>query len=273
MHRRIQGILSDHWHGRYAFLPTIVLTLLSLRYGLDWMGQARPTDWPLWLCLGLSAGSASVLVWQLVGGARTVARQGRDLFVSLAGGLALVVTGALFINAELTYWANRNAVPLALPEPASPYKVLLGAVILKGPIDFEMLHRLELTIAAFPDLKRVDLQSDGGRVPAARAIAQRIAAARLDTRAIGLCASACPLIFVAGQKRSLGPDGGLGFHAYELLRYDNLQNPREEEARDREYLIGRGISADFLDRVFATPPDQLWRPTRGELRNAGFLTQ
>lgn len=272
MPARVFQFLRDHWRGRVALLPTALLSLLALRVCLDMLTMARPTGWPVAATITVSLLSAAVLIWQLVGGARAIARSGRDLFASAAAGLALIITLVLFVNAELSHWAARGEIPVALPLPPEPLDVVNGTTRISGTIDFVTLTRLELAIAAHPELALVELQSDGGRVPAARAIAQRIEAAGLDTRAVGLCASACTLVFIAGKQRSLDADGALGFHAYALLRNDNLQDARAEEARDRAFLTTKGIDAGFIDRAFATPPDQLWVPPRDALLAAGFLT-
>ncbi|UYV39251.1 hypothetical protein N4R57_09730 [Rhodobacteraceae bacterium D3-12] len=273
MRSRVFQFVCDHWRGRLALLPSLLLTLLALRLLLDGATTARPVTWSLTATIAISLVSGAVLFWQLVGGVRAVARFGRDLFATAAGGLVVIITAMLFVNAELTHWAARGEIPVALPLPPKPYEVVNGVTRIDGPIDFVVLTRLELAIAAHPELTLLELQSDGGRIPAARAIAQRIEAAKLDTRAVGLCASACTLVFMAGQNRSLGQDGALGFHAYALLRNDNLQNARQEEARDRAYLSAKGITDRFMDRAYATPPDQLWTPTRDNLRAAGFLTE
>ena len=270
---RIISFLKAHWQGRIALLPTLILSLLGLRLGIDMLSAARPAGWPLALALTATLGSGLVLIWQLVGGLRATARA-RDVAASLGGVLALVATGVLFLSTELGYWATRGALPLALPVPPAPYRIADGAVSLKGEISYLTLKRLEATLAARSGaLRRVDLESAGGHVPAARALAQRIESAGLDTRAVGLCASACTLVFMAGKARSLGPEGALGFHAYRIDRTDPMHELAAEEERDRAYLSGRGVTEEFLSRVFSTPPDRLWQPGRDELLSGGLLTR
>jgi hypothetical protein len=269
---RFRTFSQDHWRGRVALLPTCLITLLALRLLLGGLGTARPIGWPFAFAAGVSLASASVLIWQLVGGVRAVARAGHDLVASVAGSLVLLATAALFLGAELSHWSARGELPLVLPDPPQPMTVTDGTARITGAISYATLKRLDMTLPLHPELRRIELESDGGHIPAARALAGRIEKAGLDTRATGLCASACTLVFMAGQNRSLAPGAGLGFHAYSLLRNDPMHSTAEEEARDRSYLARRGVSQQFIARAFATPPDRLWRPSPDALRAAGLLT-
>ena len=268
---RLKTCLADHWNGRVALLPTCLITLLGLRLLLDWFGTARPVNWPFALVLALSLLSGLVLVWQLVGGARAVARV-HDLLVTTAGALVLLVTAVLFLWAELSHWSARRMVAPAIAAQPAPMVVTDGTVRITGTISFATLNRFDATLKAHPAVRRIELMSDGGHVPTARALAVRIETAGLETRAVGLCASACTLVFMAGHARSLAPGAELGFHAYRLESVNPFHSVPDEEARDRSYLSARGVSDSFIARAFATPPDQLWRPTPEELRAAGLLT-
>ena len=268
---RLASFFNDHWRGRVALLPTCLFTLLGLRLILGGFSAARPVGWPFALVLSLTLGSGLVLLWQMVGGARTVAKA-HDLMASLGGGLIVIITAVLFLNAELSYWAARGELPLTLPGPPEPMAVERNTARISGEINFGTLKRLDATLAAHPDLRRIELVSDGGHVPTARALAKRIDEAGLETRAVGLCASACTLVFMAGHRRSLAPGAELGFHAYRLERNNPFYSTAAEEARDRAYLAARGVAQAFIARAFDTPPDQLWRPSPDELRAAGLLT-
>ena len=117
------------------------------------------------------------------------------------------------------------------------------------------------------------LDSTGGNIFAGRSMAREIAGAGLATRVEGRCFSACTLAFVAGAPRSLGADGKLGFHGYAFDSAMRVQtfDVGKEEARDRDWMAAQGVAADFLDRVFATPPSELWQPERAELVAAGVI--
>jgi hypothetical protein len=247
---------------------------VGLRAVLAGLTARLPTQWPLAVLAAISILSLALLIWQVVGSLRATAARARgDGGALVMAGTAVLAAIAMFLNAELNLYAARAAPGPQTRAAALPYDVdRQGAVVLRGDIDFTMLARFEATLDTVPDLRRVDLQSDGGLIYAARAMAARIAAHRLETRASGLCASACTLVFMAGTRRSLGPEGTLGFHGYAGNLPQSLHPTAPEEARDRAYMAGRGVAQGFLDRAYATPHDALWRPTRAELRAAGVLT-
>lgn len=267
------AFFRKHWLGQIALLPTCLLTLLGLRLLLNQVSTARPQDWPFALALAFTLLSSLVFAWQLVGGVRAVSKV-HDLLITTAVALAMFVTAALFLVSEMKYWTARSTETPAQPAPPAkpqPMVVRDGTVQITGLINFETLNRFDATLRARSDLRRVDLKSDGGHVPTARALAARIQVAGLATRAVGLCASACTLIFMAGKQRSIAPGAGLGFHAYRMEQANPFHSIPDEEARDRAYLRSRGVSESFIGRAFATSPDQLWRPTLQELRAAGLL--
>ena len=271
---RLISFLVNHWHGGVALVPTLLVTLLALRLLLGWLGALRPLDWSLTSALFVSVLSGLVLLWQLVGGARAVARP-HDFLITASGALMLLTTAGLFLGTEHSHWVTRGeyrAKLLVVPRGVEPLLVRDGTVQIVGTIGFDTLNRFDATVKIHPEIRLVELQSNGGHVPTARALAGRIETAGLATRAVGLCASACTLVFMAGQSRSLASAGHLGFHAYRLERAHPVFSVADEEARDRAYLIARGVEESFVARAFATPPDQLWQPLPAELRAAGLLT-
>lgn len=150
--------------------------------------------------------------------------------------------------------------------------VVDGIATLQGEIDYALFNGLVETLAANPDITRLHLSSRGGLVPAARAMARQVGLHRMEVEAHGLCASACVLIFMAGERRLLAADGELGFHRWHDKGMAQLFGQPDPEQRDKDWLLARGLDADFVTRIFDTPHDTLWRPTRDELRDAGVLT-
>jgi hypothetical protein len=55
------------------------------------------------------------------------------------------------------------------------------------------------------------------------------------------------------------------------MRVETL-NVAEQEAKDQAYLIARGIDPAFVSRIYATPPDKMWHPSRQEMQAAGVLS-
>lgn len=273
MTHRIFRLATLHWRGQIALWPTLLLTLLGLRAVLASLTTHMPSGWPLVPVVLLILASLAVLIWQVVGGLRALRVSGADGSATAAGVAAVLITVALFLNSGLNQFAARAApAPLVearvLPLPVDSH----GRITLHGEIGFALYERFTATLLAHPDTRLVDLQSDGGQIYAARALAAAIGARNLDTMTNGLCASACTLVFMAGKRRSLGPQGALGFHGYSVNLPASLHPTAPEEARDRAFLAERGVAAEFLDRAYGTPHDALWRPSLAEMQAAGLIT-
>lgn len=140
-----------------------------------------------------------------------------------------------------------------------------------GPIVFGVTRRVRAVLDAHPDVTRLRLTSPGGRVVEARDLGEAVAERRLSTVAVGNCASACTVVFMAGRDRLLAASSTLGFHRY------HSPDPRQEEAEenmqiDRRYFGARGVPEWFVDRAFTTPNNGMWRPSLEEMKVAHVLT-
>lgn len=142
---------------------------------------------------------------------------------------------------------------------------------LSGPIAFGVTRRVRAVLDENPSITTVRLSSPGGRVVEARELSRLIAERRLTTVAVGNCASACTVLFMAGRDRLLAQESTLGFHRY------HSPDPEQEEAEanmaiDRRYFRSRGIPAWFIERAFATPNSGMWRPSLDEMKVANVVT-
>ena len=117
--------------------------------------------------------------------------------------------------------------------------------------------------------RRVRLNSGGGYVEVAGAIRNDIAEARLDTFVDSLCASACTIAFLAGQRRIVTHNSRLGFHRFSRRGRDTGVG---EPMLMRYYWVA-GIAQGFIDRVAITPPEEVWYPTIEEMRAASVITE
>jgi hypothetical protein len=186
-------------------------------------------------------------------------------------------TQIIVLAAGLTQALNQLAQAHASAPPPRAAVALLpvrGTVALfTGPITLESYSALSETLRKVPGLTDLHLSSDGGSIPAARGMARLVREAGLHTKAVGRCASACTLVFAAGEERRLQPGAQLGFHAYRLNTGAKVLSTAEEQNRDRAALAERGISAKFLKQAFGTPHEDMWLPSEAELLEAGVLTQ
>ena len=142
---------------------------------------------------------------------------------------------------------------------------------LRGTVSLGMWQQAQRVLEANPQITRVDIQSPGGRVSPAIAIADQIRARNLDTQTQGRCFSACTLIFLAGQQRSIGDYAQLGFHA---AFTPTASGQRIPSARVNQAIIQRfvanGVDPTFAQRAWTTPSDDLWLPNSDQLLAANY---
>lgn len=254
-----------HWRGEVALWPTLGLTLVGLRLLVAGFGG-----------LGFFALDAGLFLWQVVGAWRALSRHQRDtpdFLGAIAGYTAIAICIPALVWPQLDSIAQK-AAPQIKPEIPLDTGVTLrpGIVLLSGDMDYVMFDAFEAALADHSDLRAVVLDSHGGRVFAARAIARLIGENALDTHVDSICASACTLVFVAGQTRSLGPNGRLGFHGYANQSRVQIVNTSDEEARDRAAFLAHGISPEFVGKMFQAAPQDMWFPSPQELQAAGMVT-
>ena len=116
-----------------------------------------------------------------------------------------------------------------------------------------------------PAIRTVVLAGPGGRASVGFSLYHMFRERKLATQVDGDCASACTFAFLGGVDRSISPGGQLGFHRASFPGMG--ENDMYESNRDlRRFLIyGANITPQFADRIFATPPDEIWVPTPQEL--------
>ncbi len=254
-----------HWRGQIALMPTLVFSLLGLRLAIAWGGGVS------FLLLDIA-----IYIWQVVGSWRALTRyqcDRPDFLVNVAGYGAMLATIPVLILPQLDRLARDNLAPMTLRDRGpNGVEVMPDHILLTGPVSYDMFDGFQGAISTNPDLKRVELNSNGGRVYAARAIAKLVQDNDLDTFVSGICASACTLVFIAGAHRTLAPEGKLGFHGYLTKSQIKFADETEEEAKDRATFLARGVSQDFVDQMFLVSPEDMWFPDQSQLEMAGVLS-
>jgi len=262
---RVLTFPLSHWRGQIALLPTLVFTLLGLRLAIRWSGG-----------INILALDILIYLWQVIGSWRALIgyqRDRPDFLVNVAGHAALLATIPVMILPQLDRIARDNLAPMTLRDRGpNGVEVMPDHILLVGPGSYDMFDGFKAALSSNPDLKRVELDSNGGRVYAARAIAKLVQNNGMHTSVGSLCASACTLIFIAGTQRSLAQDGRLGFHGYLTKSQIKFADETEEEAKDRARFLARGVSEEFVDQMFLVSPDDMWFPDRAQLELAGVLS-
>jgi hypothetical protein len=130
---------------------------------------------------------------------------------------------------------------------------------------------LTRALNSVPSVGTVTFNSGGGWVREGHLMAAVISQRGLATHVDGECSSACTLAFLAGKQRTLGPNGRIGFHRVRSIGGTELQQALDI-TRTQSIYQSAGLPSDFIDKVMATPPDQIWYPTPTELRAANVIT-
>ena len=163
-------------------------------------------------------------------------------------------------------------------------------------ITWDDVDELESLLKSNKSIAKIELNSGGGIIEAAVFMADLIIDFELDTNVNGTCESACTLIFLGGEKRTVERGSWLGFHQsywdapyiqefYERNKEsDGWSNPfdfaswlyedtQQEVLRNLEYFVERGVDARFAIKTMRATSDDMWYPRRKELEAAGVIVE
>ena len=161
-------------------------------------------------------------------------------------------------------------------------------------IDTVDARELRKLLRDYPNIKILEINSDGGAGPAALEMAVAVTDSGIDTLVTENCVSACTLIFLAGENRTLARGARLGFHSGSWARnnmkdyYDEMREANgwldefafaswayEEGVRDfnkhLEFMVSKGVDIQFIIRIAYVNFYDVWYPTRDELVKFGVI--
>ncbi|WP_415840558.1 hypothetical protein, partial [Roseateles saccharophilus] len=280
-----RGYFASHWHGEQSLVRSywvnnmllatpLALMLTGLMSWISAKGESLQIS-AIVLLLGLPL-LTSLDVWCIVGAWRAAANYLREGGARLWGWLARITLGlgALqlavsilfgFLPSLGEYWQMARGIdPIGqatLSLSADGHSLRLDGTIGMG--DAERLATLLKTEAA-RELRRVELTSPGGRVHEAEKMATALKQHGYASRAVGTCASACTLVFLAGNPRQLTPGAQLGFHRASTGTY----NPVFEELANQQLAAtyrDLGLPQTMIDKTLRTPSRSIWFAPREDL--------
>ena len=197
--------------------------------------------------------------------------------------------------ALLTSFAtNAVADPFTVNGNAVLYDTISSEVT--EEIDFGHAETLLEILKGNENIEMLILNSEGGLIEAGYDIADIVIDAELNTHVEFICESACATVFLAGNKRSLELGAKIGFHSsywaaediqeYFISEKDTMgwetpfefaswlyEDTQAEVFSVFEYLLERGVNAQFAIRTLKASSDSMWYPRRAELEAAGVLTE
>jgi hypothetical protein len=280
-----RGYIARHWHGEQSlawsyWINNIVLATplaLGLTGLMSWISAKGDSLQVSSIVLLLGFPLLMALdVWCIVGAWRAAAAYLFDGGSRLWGWLARISLGLgtlqLLVSVLFGFLPNlgefwqmaRGIDPLGqatLSISADGRSLLLSGTIGMG--DAERLRAL-LDSPAAHELRRIELNSPGGRLREAEKMATALKQHGQGSRAVGICASACTLVFLAGNPRQLTSGARLGFHRASTGTY----NPVFEELANQQ-LAGTyrdlGLPQSMIDKTLRTPSYSIWFAPREDL--------
>jgi hypothetical protein len=137
-----------------------------------------------------------------------------------------------------------------------------------GNVTYGAADQLKRELGLHPLARRLTLSSGGGLAQEAIDTAAIIHEHHLDTIVQNSCESACVLMFLAGEHRTLVASGKLGFHRTVTL---NPLAGVDSVSFCSDY-ARYGVSEGFCRKVEAFVPPAMWYPTREELAAAHIIS-
>lgn len=234
------------------------------------------------IAVWVSAGLA-LLGWQIVGawrGARECSSAPVDVGGIWGGYIAIlcavVMVGIAIMDGVMTYLPKPPPTAgMSGPTFNVAFDAPNASVQLNGDLNYASTAALLDVLKREPQTRRVILNSDGGHVFAARALAEKLVPMKLRTHVDERCYSACTIVFMSGLQRTMGATGKLGFHRYAFANRFIVPtvDPETEQQKDIRFFRRQGVNADFLERVFKARHDRMWTPDRTSLLAASVLTE
>ncbi len=239
---------TDNLPARYALALTILLLLAQCTC---WLFLATGA----WASAGKHAGRGGKRFW-------AYAARGAIIF----SGLVMASTILVSADSIRSQW---NVLAGEQPGPAPTFYLSADArsLTLEGGINDGTAAALEEALARASKVTTLVLASDGGWTREGRMIGDIIAARGLNTHVEKACSSACTLAFLAGKTRSASEDAVLGFHSF------GFTDRKAGRDAAREAYVRLKMGSEFIDKVSATPPEEVWYPDPEELLRYRVLTQ
>lgn len=282
------NFISKHWNGGFSLpvsywvigvLVNVLIVVLSkiAKYGIE---NSTSTVELGGYILALYIAMIVLLVWQTVGLFRSAnfhpQNGGSEVWAIIAK--ILVSIGVL----NFSYQMYVSGIPIM----NNSIQLLLGVKetqetkfrILNEGKDLELIGRIEIgselllqeKLKKMPNVKTLHLHSEGGRILAAKRMMKIITEYKLDTYVREECASACTLLFLAGENKFLAEGGRLKFHNASIGTVSGHE-VTELSQKLKQVYVEQAIPKWFIDKVLETPSKDFWLPSNEDLLKANVV--
>lgn len=145
------------------------------------------------------------------------------------------------------------------------------SVVFEGGINDGAAEALTRALDMAPAVNTVVFNSMGGWVREGNLVANIISQRDLSTYVEGECTSACTIAFLAGRDRVVGPNAHVGFHQFKSVGEPG--GDEGDQTMARAVYERAGVSREFINRIVATPSEQVWYPAHNELLAENVITR
>lgn len=291
---RSGNFITRHWRGGYSlgrsifinsmlvsFLLTVLIANLTEEVAADSSPRAR-----LAFIAVVFLVSLAILIWQVVGDWRSLrgakARgAGRFARWSSAIYIVLLALSVPFTAFEFTQtWSALRDIETGRDSGGEAAYTLTkddNVLIFDGVVSWPLVADVRQQLADNPDIDVIVLNSPGGDTIAGRRVNDILRERPVATAVLGTCASACTVIYAAGQRRAIHPDGRLGFHASAVILMDAMMTrimnslTFRSDALNARYYRQAGFDDAFIERAVTTPSTDLWVPSQDVLLQANVV--
>ena len=200
-----------------------------------------------------------------------------------------------FLVSPLNLYANEK---FKVDGEVLHYNTELAVEEINRQITYEDVEALLKILKDNPNIKTINLTSWGGYISAAVEMADIIIDFELDTHVKEICFSACPLLLIGGEKRTLERGSKIGFHrsswdsnsmrdfyedkeTREIYGWENefdfsswvYDDSQEEIYSQFKYYLERGVSPSFVIETMKARSEDGWYPRRKDLLEANVITK
>lgn len=286
MIKRITQFWPRHWRGDsgfwtsllvFALVIPIAVYLIVMLWVAQWSLLDTPASRMLQAAIGFSLVGA-IAIWQFVGMWRASAkakepdRSWITRWFARAVSAVTAIAGLMMVSVAPSGMATLYETATDqdfIGKQGYTVEADDQSLQITGHLAWGVLDKVKSAFAENPQITTVILNSPGGHVAVGSRLYDLFRGRGVDTVADGLCGSACTLAFLGGKERILNKGAKLGFHSA-AGDAQNLVNAGNQRliTTFRDF----GVGEAFIERLMATPPEDVWYPDRKQLLETSIVT-
>ena len=275
----IKNYFTQHWQGKHSLTKSFWINFIAVGVLLLYILRLFPEELitstiihDLYIYITVYCIALTVLIWQITGLWRSSSRHTHKTkrkfwAIAVKGMIILALISSSFMVRELLPGINKFVDIFTSDINIKSYSIrVIGnkkEVEISGGIKYGLTRKLRKIFSIYPGIKVLHLNSYGGRVAEARLLQEFIEEMGLITSTNKGCFSACTIAYMGGTSRFIYGERKLGFHMYgsgsnqpEYFKEAIIELFEEDKA----FFLTKGVSNDFMNKVYNTLPTDLWFP-------------